>query len=56
MDDQAVEFHRRVHDAYAELVAGEPHRFAVIDGRRDVQTVFGDVWRAVAPRLGSLHV
>ena len=56
MDDQAVEFHRRVHDAYAELVAGEPRRFAVIDGRRDVQTVFGDVWRAVAPRLGNLHV
>jgi dTMP kinase len=56
MDDQAVEFHRRVHNAYAELAAGDPHRFAVIDGRRDIQTVFADVWRAVAERIGSLHV
>ena len=53
MDDQAVEFHRRVHDAYAELVAGEPRRFAVIDGRRDVQTVFGDVWRGRRPRASG---
>jgi dTMP kinase len=56
MDDQAVEFHRRVHEAYAELAAGEPHRFKVIDGRRDVQEVFKDVWSAVAQRIGSPHV
>jgi dTMP kinase len=56
MDDQAVEFHRRVHDAYAELVAGEPHRFEVIDGRREIQVVFNDVWRAVAQRIGSPNV
>jgi dTMP kinase len=56
MDDQAVEFHRRAHDAYAELAAAEPHRFAVIDGRRDIQAVFNDVWHAVVERIGSLHV
>ena len=56
MDDQAVEFHRRVHDAYAELAAAEPRRFEVIDGRRAIQAVFEDVWRAVAKRIGSPHV
>ena len=56
MDDQAVEFHRRVHEAYAELAADNPRRFAVIDGRRDIQAVFADVWSAVAERIGSPHV
>jgi dTMP kinase len=56
MDDQAVEFHRRVHEAYAELAVAEPRRFAVIDGRRDIQTVFNDVWRTVSERIGSPHV
>ena len=56
MDDQAVEFHRRVHQAYAELAAAEPGRFEVIDGRRDIQDVFEDVWRAVAKRIGNPHV
>jgi dTMP kinase len=56
MDDQAVEFHGRVHEAYAELAAAEPGRFAVIDGRRDIQAVFADVWSAVAERIGSPHV
>jgi|WetSurMetagenome_2_1015567.scaffolds.fasta_scaffold91022_2 dTMP kinase len=56
MDDQAFEFHRRVHEAYAELVAAEPHRFKVIDGQQEIQAVFNDVWSAVAKRIGSPHV
>jgi dTMP kinase len=56
MDDQAVEFHRRVHEAYAELAADNPRRFAVIDGRRDIQAVFRDVWRAFTERIGNPHV
>ena len=56
MDDQAVEFHRRVHDAYAELAANEAARFAVIDGRRDIRTISEDVWRVVASRIGNPNV
>jgi len=56
MDDQEVEFHRRVRDAYAELAASEPRRFTVIDGRHDVETVAGAVWEAVKGRLTRLHV
>jgi dTMP kinase len=51
MDDQAVDFHRRVHSAYAELVRSEPARFAVIDGRRDIQAVALDVRDTLAERL-----
>jgi dTMP kinase len=56
MDDQAVEFHRRVRGAYAAMVQAEPERFVVIDGRADVESVAKTVWEAVAPRVGGLHV
>jgi dTMP kinase len=56
MDDQEVEFHRRVREAYAQLAASEPQRFTVIDGRADIGTVAGAVWDAVKGRLARLHV
>jgi len=56
MDDQEIDFHHRVRQAYAELAADEPRRFAVIDGRRDMETVAKAVWEAVAVRLKKLHV
>ncbi len=51
MDDQAVDFHQRVREAYAELARSEPARFAVIDGRPDVETVAAAVREVVATRL-----
>jgi len=55
MDDQEIDFHHRVRQAYAELAADEPRRFAVIDGRLDMETVAKAVWEAVAVRLKKLH-
>jgi dTMP kinase len=56
MDDQAVDFHRRVRDAYAELAARETQRFVAIDGRRDADAVFADVLRTVLARIDRPHV
>jgi dTMP kinase len=56
MDEQEVEFHRRVREAYVELAASQPSRFVVIDGRPDVVAVAGSVWEAVKGRLTRLHV
>ena len=56
MDEQAVEFHHRVREAYLELAAREPERFRVIDGRGDAGAVAEAVWRAVAPALEKLRV
>jgi dTMP kinase len=56
MDDQEVDFHRRVREAYAQLAASEPRRFAVIDGRPGVEAVAQAVWAAVRGRLTRLHV
>jgi dTMP kinase len=56
MDDQAVEFHRKVWDAYAELAECNPERFIVIDGRFDVGAVALAVWGVVARRVEKQHV
>ena len=47
IDEQAVSFHRRVHDAYHQLASDEPKRVRLIDGARDEAAVAEDVWAAV---------
>jgi dTMP kinase len=56
MDAQAVDFHRKVRDAYRHMARREPARFRVIDGRADIETVARAVWEAVSPALVNLHV
>ena len=56
MDDQAFEFHRRVHDAYASMAREEPARFVVIDGRETVDAVAEAIWQTVQQRLSGKHV
>ncbi len=51
MDEQAVDFHRRARDAYAELAKKESGRIAVIDGRRSIDAISDDVWDTVRRRL-----
>jgi dTMP kinase len=47
IDEQAVEFHRKVRDAYLHLAAEEPNRVKLIDGSRSEEMVEKDVWSAV---------
>jgi len=62
MDEQAGEFYRKVHQAYALMASREPGRFRVIDGRLEPDAVAGAVWQAVRPLVekradaGALHV
>lgn len=51
MDNQALEFHRKVRAAYLELAGRESGRFRVIDARGDVGEVAAAVWDAVHPEL-----
>jgi len=51
MDDQALEFHRKVYDAYHALAAREPERVKLVDGRADVDTIERDVWSIVSGLL-----
>jgi dTMP kinase len=49
MDEQSVEFHRKVYEAYHALAASEPHRFRVIDGRAGIEPMADEIWKAVEP-------
>jgi dTMP kinase len=47
IDEQAIEFHRKVREAYLRLAADEPDRVRLIDGARSEEEVEKDVWSAV---------
>jgi dTMP kinase len=48
MDEQSLEFHTRVRDAYHALAAQEPARVRLIDGRADIHTVARQIWDIVS--------
>ena len=49
LDDEAMEFHRKVHDGYHELAAADPGRVKIVDGRAPVEEIERAVWEVVAP-------
>jgi dTMP kinase len=53
MDEQSIEFHRRVHEAYHELAKREPERVKVIDGRASIDQIEQAVWEVVSPAVSS---
>jgi dTMP kinase len=48
MDDQSIEFHRKVYEAYHALAAREPERVKVVDGRVDADAIERQVWSIVS--------
>jgi len=48
MDDQSLDFHRRVWDAYHALAAAEPDRVKVVNGRVGIDAIEQDVWGIVS--------
>ncbi len=49
MDEQSLDFHRRVYQAYHALAAREPDRVRIIDGRAAIQPIAEEIWKAVEP-------
>jgi dTMP kinase len=47
MEEQEAAFYNRVRDAYSALVAAEPDRFRVIDGRANIGVVAERIWNVV---------
>jgi dTMP kinase len=56
MDEQAVEFHKRVREGYLHLAQDEPKRVRIVDGSGDIESVSRGVWDIVQPALRGLHV
>jgi dTMP kinase len=52
LDQEALEFHRRVRAGYLELAGLEPHRWVVIDAARSVDEVQAEIWTVVTERMG----
>jgi len=48
MDDQSLEFHRRVWHAYHALAAAEPDRVKVVDGRASIDDLERQIWSIVS--------
>jgi dTMP kinase len=47
LDQETVEFHRRVRRGYQELIAVEPKRWLVVDVCRSIEEVQREIQRAV---------
>jgi dTMP kinase len=51
MDDQSMEFHRKVHQAYHALAAAEPQRVRIVDGEAPVDEIERAIWEVVSPHV-----
>ncbi|HTP08781.1 MAG TPA: dTMP kinase, partial [Anaerolineae bacterium] len=52
LDDQTLEFHRRVRAGYLQMVQEDPQRWVCIDGARAVEVVQADIWKVVSRLVG----
>lgn len=48
LDDESIEFHKRVWEAYHALASSEPERVKVVDGRTGLDTLERAVWEIVS--------
>jgi len=48
LDDESIDFHKRVWEAYHELARSEPDRVKIVDGRADLDTIENAVWEIVS--------
>jgi len=48
LDDESLEFHRKVWEAYHALAAAEPERVKMVNGRADIDTIEQEVWSVVS--------
>jgi dTMP kinase len=48
MDDQSLEFHRKVYDAYHALAAREPERVKLVNGRFGMDAIEQEIWNIVS--------
>src|SRR6266853_1248731 len=53
LDEQSLEFHRKVRAAYLQLAEDEPKRVKLIDGSREQSEVADAVWSAVQRLLAK---
>jgi dTMP kinase len=53
LEEQAIDFHHKVREAYHELSRNEPQRFRLIDGNNTPEAIAAKVWKELAPLLAT---
>jgi len=48
LDDESMEFHRKVYRAYHQLAADEPNRVKIVDGSAQIDQIEAQIWQIVA--------
>jgi len=48
LDDESMDFHRRVYRAYHNLAAEEPDRVKIVNGNAAIDEIEAEIWRIVA--------
>lgn len=51
LEQEAMDFHRRVRETFLELAAADPDRWTVVAGEASIETVASVVWGAVGSRF-----
>src|ERR1700677_979877 len=51
LEEQAIEFHHKVREAYHALAGNEPQRFRLIDGNGTPEAIAAKIWIQLAPVL-----
>lgn len=51
MDEQSLEFHRKVYEAYQALAAAEPERIRRVDGRAAIDEIERAIWDMVSAHV-----
>jgi len=51
LEEQAIQFHHKVREAYHEIARREPQRFRLIDGNATREVISAKVWSEVLPLL-----
>lgn len=51
-EQERLQFHRRVRQAYLQMARREPERFTVVPSRGSRQDIHEEIWMRLAPRMG----
>jgi dTMP kinase len=52
-EQENIAFHRRVHEGYLKLAAGEPERWLVVDATQSKEKIAEIIWQKVSQLLSS---
>jgi dTMP kinase len=52
LEDEHLDFYRRVRESFRQIASDEPRRFRLIDGSGTPEAIASDIWDLVAPLVG----